>query len=157
MTASLTSVSFFWLQAWLDSVVLKEACSSGPDLNLIQALFTFLQMHFLFVNSQSKFFYLFIFDRELDISKFFLTASLAWFSGPCSSGPDLDLIQPLFTSLQIHFLFVNSQVSIFDLQIDISKGQLIPEAIFLGFSDTFLLKKYQDFFIQLNMYFVFDF
>ena len=25
---------------WLDSAVLKEACSSGPDLNLIQPLFT---------------------------------------------------------------------------------------------------------------------
>ena len=46
LTASLTSVSFFLPQAWLDSAVRKEACSSGPDLDLIQPLFTFLQMQF---------------------------------------------------------------------------------------------------------------
>ena len=51
----LDSINFFWLRAWLDSAVLKEACSSGPDLNSIQSLFTFLQMHFLFVNSQASF------------------------------------------------------------------------------------------------------
>ena len=60
---------YFWPRAWLDSTVLKEACSSGPELNLIQPLFTFLDA--LFFSIPKSVFYPFIFDHELDISKGF--------------------------------------------------------------------------------------
>ena len=171
---------FFWPRAWLDSAVLKEACPSGPDLNLIQP-FVYIPTDALsFCQFPSKFFILFIFDRELDISKFFWPQ--AWLDSavlkePCSSGPYLNLIQLLFTFLQRCNFFCQFSIKFFwppdwhDVKVSyylrsnfswlfstnwLSQMKNISnlgQIIILYPSDTFLPKNYHGVF-QLNILFL---